>query len=232
VCISGCEPWVACLSCLQALYRRETLTASFTTPPLCIHPLYVLFCSRFRTFVHYNSWYAQGVLPPSLHTSDHHSQTILGDLVAIHRKVHLFDIDIPGKITFKESTTLTGGSKFSHFDTEFARIGLGICYDIRFPELAMIAARSGCHALIYPSAFNMTTGPLHWSLLQRARLGNQPISQHTVSHTTRAVDNQMFVSMCSPARDMTAGYHAVCVLIDRIMSLLILFLISGAIQWL
>ncbi|KZT28635.1 carbon-nitrogen hydrolase [Neolentinus lepideus HHB14362 ss-1] len=115
-----------------------------------------------------------------------------GDLVALHRKVHLFDIDIPGKITFKESETLTGGTTINMFDTPFARIGLGICYDIRFPELAMTAARRGCHAIIYPSAFNLTTGPLHWELLQRAR----------------AVDNQIFVSMCSPARDMSAGYHA------------------------
>ncbi|KAJ7109110.1 carbon-nitrogen hydrolase [Mycena epipterygia] len=115
-----------------------------------------------------------------------------GDLVATHRKVHLFDIDIPGKITFKESETLTGGATTNFFDTEFARIGLGICYDIRFPELAMISSRQGCHVLIYPGAFNMTTGPLHWELLQRAR----------------AVDNQVFVAMCSPARDLTAGYHA------------------------
>ncbi|KAF5324889.1 hypothetical protein D9611_004411 [Ephemerocybe angulata] len=56
----------------------------------------------------------------------------------------------------------------------------------------MIAARQGCHALIYPAAFNLTTGPLHWELLQRSR----------------ANDNQVFVSMCSPARDMSAGYHA------------------------
>jgi len=115
-----------------------------------------------------------------------------GELVAIHRKVHLFDIDIPGKIKFKESETLTGGSTSNFFDTEFARVGLGICYDVRFPELAMISARQGCHVLIYPGAFNMTTGPLHWELLVRAR----------------AVDNQVYFSMCSPARDLTAGYHA------------------------
>ncbi|KAJ7489966.1 carbon-nitrogen hydrolase [Mycena galericulata] len=115
-----------------------------------------------------------------------------GDLVAMHRKVHLFDIDIPGKITFRESETLTGGATTNFFDTDFARIGLGICYDVRFPELAMISARQGCHVLIYPGAFNMTTGPLHWELLQRAR----------------AVDNQVFMAMCSPARDLTAGYHA------------------------
>ncbi|TFK42858.1 carbon-nitrogen hydrolase [Crucibulum laeve] len=115
-----------------------------------------------------------------------------GDLVAIHRKIHLFDIDIPGKIKFKESETLTGGNQLTFFDTDFARIGLGICYDVRFPELAMISARQGCHVLVYPGAFNMTTGPLHWELLQRSR----------------AVDNQVFMSMCSPARDLTAGYHA------------------------
>ncbi|OSX64712.1 hypothetical protein POSPLADRAFT_1044185 [Postia placenta MAD-698-R-SB12] len=115
-----------------------------------------------------------------------------GELVAMHRKVHLFDIDIPGKITFKESETLTGGTTMNYFDTEFARIGLGICYDVRFPELAMTYARKGCQVLIYPGAFNLTTGPLHWELLQRAR----------------AIDNQVFFSMCSPARDMSAGYHA------------------------
>ncbi|KZS99311.1 putative nitrilase [Sistotremastrum niveocremeum HHB9708] len=115
-----------------------------------------------------------------------------GELIAIHRKVHLFDIEIPGKITFKESTTLSGGTHLTTFDTDFARIGLGICYDVRFPEMAMIAARKGCHAMIYPGAFNLTTGPLHWKLLQQAR----------------AVDNQIFVGMCSPARDLTADYHA------------------------
>jgi len=52
---------------------------------------------------------------------------------------------------------------------------------------------TGCHVVIYPGAFNMTTGPLHWELLQRGR----------------AVDNQVYVSMCSPARDLTASYKAV-----------------------
>ncbi|THH27621.1 hypothetical protein EUX98_g6562 [Antrodiella citrinella] len=101
-----------------------------------------------------------------------------GELIAIHRK---------------ESETLTGGNTLNHFDTvDFARIGLGICYDVRFPELAMTSARKGCHILIYPSAFNTTTGPLHWELLSRAR----------------AVDQQVFFSMCSPAQNLSAGYHA------------------------
>ncbi|KAF8951481.1 hypothetical protein BGZ46_003954 [Entomortierella lignicola] len=115
-----------------------------------------------------------------------------GEIIARHRKVHLFDIDVPGKIRFQESETLSAGKHLTQVDTEFGKIGVGICYDIRFPEPAMIAARQGCIAMIYPGAFNMTTGPLHWELLQRAR----------------AVDNQMYVAACSPARDLTASYHA------------------------
>ncbi|KAG0260656.1 hypothetical protein BG011_001719 [Mortierella polycephala] len=115
-----------------------------------------------------------------------------GELIATHRKVHLFDIDVPGKIRFQESETLTAGNKLTHVDTEFGKVGVGICYDIRFPEPAMIAARQGCFIMVYPGAFNMTTGPLHWELLQRAR----------------AVDNQIYVAACSPARDLSAGYHA------------------------
>lgn len=84
-----------------------------------------------------------------------------GALLGVHRKVHLFDIDVPGKIKFQESECLSPGESLTHLDTPFGRIGVAICYDIRFPEMAMIAARSGCCAMIYPSAFNLTTGPLH-----------------------------------------------------------------------
>lgn len=116
-----------------------------------------------------------------------------GQLIATHRKTHLFDIDIPGKITFKESDVLSPGNKVTLFDLpEYGKIGLAICYDIRFPELATIAARKGAFLLIYPGAFNTTTGPMHWSLQGRAR----------------AVDNQVYVALCSPARDMDATYHA------------------------
>ncbi|XP_034198660.1 omega-amidase, chloroplastic isoform X3 [Prunus dulcis] len=106
--------------------------------------------------------------------------------------IHLFDIDIPGKITFIESKTLTAGQTPTIVDTEVGRIGIGICYDIRFQELAMIYGARGAHLICYPGAFNMTTGPLHWELLQRAR----------------AVDNQLYVATCSPARDAGAGYVA------------------------
>ncbi|KAF5940445.1 hypothetical protein HYC85_021612 [Camellia sinensis] len=115
-----------------------------------------------------------------------------GKLKAKHRKIHLFDIDIPGKISFQESKTFTAGENPTVVDTEVGRIGIGICYDIRFQELAMLYAARGAHLICYPGAFNMTTGPLHWELFQRAR----------------AVDNQLYVATCSPARDAGAVYVA------------------------
>lgn len=116
-----------------------------------------------------------------------------GELLATHRKVHLFDIDIPGKIKFKESDVLDPGNKVTLIDLpEYGKIAIAICYDIRFPELATIAARKGAFLLLYPVAFNLTTGALHWELQARAR----------------AVDNQVYVGVCSPARDMNADYHA------------------------
>ncbi|KAL3744541.1 hypothetical protein ACJRO7_013759 [Eucalyptus globulus] len=94
--------------------------------------------------------------------------------------IHLFDIDIPGKITFMESKTLTAGESPIIVDTDVGRIGVGICYDIRFQELAMIYAARGAHLLCYPGAFNMTTGPLHWELLQRARaVDNQVVNSQS-----------------------------------------------------
>lgn len=115
-----------------------------------------------------------------------------GTIVGKHRKIHLFDIDIPGKMTFKESDSLTAGKHATVVDTPWGKLGVGICYDMRFPELGMLMRQRGCRFLIYPGAFNMVTGPLHWELLQKSR----------------AVDNQLYVMACSPARDTTAGYVA------------------------
>ena len=109
-------------------------------------------------------------------------------LVARHRKTHLFDLDIPGEISFKESDTLSAGDALTVADTAIGRIGVGVCFDMRFPELAAVCANRGASMLVYPGAFNTVTGPLHWELLQRAR----------------AVDNQCFVLTCSPARDKEA----------------------------
>ncbi|KAL0491538.1 omega-amidase [Acrasis kona] len=119
-----------------------------------------------------------------------------GERIAVLRKVHLFDINVPGKIVFQESEILTAGDQFATFELEHddktIKVGMGICFDIRFAEMAQIYQKQNCSLLVYPGAFNMTTGPAHWELLARAR----------------AVDNQLFVALCSPARNTSSGYVA------------------------
>lgn len=115
-----------------------------------------------------------------------------GALLGRHRKIHLFDIDIPGRITFRESETLTAGDAPTIVETPYGRVGVGICYDLRFADLAAYYAEHDCMMIVYPGAFNMTTGPAHWELLQRGR----------------AVDNQLFIATASPARDEAADYIA------------------------
>ena len=113
-----------------------------------------------------------------------------GKQIGKHRKVHLFDIDVTGGQTFKESDTLTAGDHDTVFDTEFGRMGVILCFDIRFPELARMMVNDGAKAIFVPAAFNMTTGPAHWEL----------------SFRTRALDNQIYMIGCAPMRDESAGY--------------------------
>ena len=113
-----------------------------------------------------------------------------GKQIGKHRKVHLFDIDIKGGQTFKESDTLTAGDSDTVFDTEFGKIGVMLCFDIRFPELSRMMVNDGVKVIFVPAAFNMTTGPAHWEL----------------SFRTRALDNQIYMVGCAPARDVSAGY--------------------------
>lgn len=115
-----------------------------------------------------------------------------GKQVGKHRKVHLFDIDIKGGQRFKESDTLTAGRDLCLIDTPYGKIGVMICFDVRFAEWASLLAEAGAVLLIVPGAFNMTTGPKHWELLMRSR----------------ALDNQLFVAAVSPARDREASYVA------------------------
>lgn len=122
-----------------------------------------------------------------------------GEFLGKYRKMHLFDMDIPGRCTFKESSVLTPGSEFFTFTVGGVKAGVGICYDQRFPELAAIYRKQGCDLMIYPSAFDTFTGPMHFELIAQAR----------------ALDNGMFVVLCAPARDTSKdyvayGYSTVC----------------------
>merc|ERR1719295_307352 len=76
-------------------------------------------------------------------------------------------------MTFKESDALSPGNQLTTFSTPWCEVGLGICYDIRFAPLAQLYAKKQCKLVVYPGAFNMTTGPAHWELLARARALHQ-----------------------------------------------------------
>lgn len=92
-----------------------------------------------------------------------------GELVAKYAKIHLFDIDVPGKVTSRESDHLTAGSEMVVAEIAGLRVGVAICYDLRFPELFRRLIDRGAEALLLPAAFTRTTGELHWEILVRAR---------------------------------------------------------------
>ena len=91
-----------------------------------------------------------------------------------------------------ESETFSPGGTVTVWDTSFGRIGVAICFDMRFPELMRLMVDAGAQMIFIPAAFNMTTGPVHWHVTARMR----------------AVDNQVFFGVVSPARDENASYVA------------------------
>ncbi len=143
----------------------------------------------------YGIYIVAGSVPEKFEASIYNTSFVFdpkGETVARHRKMHLFDINVEGGQRFMESDVLTPGENFTTFDTPWGKLGLMICYDIRFPELARLLALQGAKGIIVPAAFNMTTGPAHWELSFRAR----------------ALDNQLYMAGVAPARDTTASYIA------------------------
>ncbi len=100
-----------------------------------------------------------------------------GSLLDQYRKLHLFDIDIPGVVTFCESGFMGFGEHLAVNETEVGKLGQATCYDLRFPELFRLLVEQGAEILAIPAAFTMATGRDHWEVLLRAR----------------AIENQCFV---------------------------------------
>ena len=99
-----------------------------------------------------------------------------GEIVATYRKIHLFDVDVPGA-HHRESTTITAGNEVVVADAGELRVGMATCYDLRFPELFRAQLDRGANTVVLPSAFTAATGKDHWEPLLRAR----------------AIENQVFV---------------------------------------
>ena len=92
-----------------------------------------------------------------------------GDRLATYRKLHLFDVDIDGGVRFLESDRTAAGTDVVVADTSIGKLGLSICFDVRFPELYRALADRGAEILAVPSAFTLMTGKDHWHVLLRAR---------------------------------------------------------------
>lgn len=113
-----------------------------------------------------------------------------GREIARHRKVHLFDIDVPG-MCFRESDSFSPGREITVFPTPWGKMGAAICFDVRFPELFRAMALRGARVIFLPAQFNRTTGPAHWEMTLRAR----------------AVDNELFMVAAAAAPNPALSYQ-------------------------
>lgn len=114
-----------------------------------------------------------------------------GKVILIYDKCHLFDVELP-HLTALESEVFSKGYEVNIAETDLGKIGILICYDIRFPEIARKLTLMGAEIILVPAAFNNITGPAHWETLFRAR----------------AIENQIFIAAASPARNSKSSYKA------------------------
>lgn len=112
-----------------------------------------------------------------------------GQLAAAYRKIHLYDVEIPGRVSFHESRALAPGETPVTVDVDGVRVGLSICYDLRFPELYRRLVDDGAQVLVVPAAFMLHTGRDHWEVLLRAR----------------AIENQCYVVAAAQIGDHDPG---------------------------
>jgi len=137
------------------------------------------------------AWLLLGGFPERATSATHIRNTSVllradGTIAATYRKIHLFDVDVPGGKRFRESESIEPGDAPVVAETPWGPLGLTICYDLRFPELYRALAARGARVLAVPSAFTLETGKDHWRVLLRAR----------------AIENQAFV--LAPAQ---FGHH-------------------------
>ncbi len=114
-----------------------------------------------------------------------------GEILGHHRKIHLFDVDL-ASVKVKESSVLSPGRSPLVVELPFARLGVAVCYDARFPEVFAHFERRGVEVAAIPAAFSETTGAAHWHVLLRSR----------------AIDYQIFLAAACPAPQAGAAYVA------------------------
>ncbi|MGQ3889418.1 carbon-nitrogen hydrolase family protein [Legionella sp. CNM-1927-20] len=121
----------------------------------------------------YNLWLIAGTIPIKTNSNRIRSACLVFDnkglCQARYDKIHLFDVEVANKEAYLESATVEPGDRIVVVDTPVGRIGLSVCYDVRFPELYRQLERKGAQLFVVPSAFTATTGLAHWEVLLRAR---------------------------------------------------------------
>jgi nitrilase len=128
-----------------------------------------------RTANRLGMWIIAGSVPIRQAGGERNAQACLvydhtGARVARYDKIHLFDVELPDRAeSYRESATMAPGDKVVVVNTPAGRLGLSICYDVRFPELYRRLEAAGAQWLIVPAAFTATTGAAHWETLLRAR---------------------------------------------------------------
>ncbi|MFZ1062089.1 MAG: carbon-nitrogen hydrolase family protein [Acidimicrobiales bacterium] len=144
------------------------------------------------------------VLETSPHDRRSYNTSVLidasGAILATYRKVHLFDVDVPGEVTFHESSAIVPGSQLVVASLDHALLGLSICFDLRFAEWYRALALAGASVFAVPAAFSAATGPAHWEVLLRAR----------------AIENHAFVVAATQAGTTDEGLatHGHAMIID------------------
>lgn len=124
---------------------------------------------------HHGVWLVGGTLPMASHSPQQVRAACLvfddqGQQVARYDKIHLFDVSInETNETYRESDTIEPGDQLVVVETPFGRMGLAVCYDLRFPEMFRAMGKSGVDLLVIPAAFTAATGRAHWEVLLRAR---------------------------------------------------------------
>jgi deaminated glutathione amidase len=157
--------------------------------------------------VDHRIWLVAGSFVEGVGRSRNHNTSILvgpdGTVEARYRKLHLFDVDVPGAMVH-ESDAMSPGDEVVNAsvtldDGQTLPVGLSICYDLRFPELYRLLSLAGALVIVVPSAFAAATGPAHWEVLVRAR----------------AIENQVFMvaadQVGSLSRSFTAHGHSMIV---------------------
>lgn len=120
-----------------------------------------------------SSWLLIGSLPIKIAADKTANRSFLitpdGDIAASYDKIHMFDVDLPGGESYRESASVRIGDQGVMYDLPWGRVGLSICYDLRFAALYRAYGQAGARFLTVPSAFTKTTGAAHWHVLLRAR---------------------------------------------------------------